>query len=97
MYEIWDAWGLEHSLIVDVIRHWHGSASNVSGPPIRCSEQSWWLSFLIRSCECVLRKNDSQLPSTAIANAPIYVPIDEQGKEYRLLGRIRKRSRDLWP
>ena len=83
--ENWDSWGLEYFFMYVGTRHWQGSASNISGPAIHCSEQSSgceWLPFASLHVPCELQR---QSPTTATTNVPFNGPTNELNESHHLV------------
>ena len=87
--------GLRHLLNYDGTFHWHGSASNVSGPALRAVNNLVSLLVSLSPHIRVLCANKSRLPTIAAAYAPVYGPTAEQASESRLISRFRERNREL--
>ena len=87
--------GLRNLLNYDGTFHWHGSASNVSGPALRAVNNLMSLLVSLSLHIRVLCANESRLPTIAAAYAPMYGPIAEQASKSRLISRFHKRNRDL--
>ena len=86
---------LENFLMYDETHLWQGSAFNVNGYAIPCSEQFSVFEFLPLAPVRVLCELQSRLPSSAAANIPFKRPADELNESCRLLRRPRERGRDL--
>ena len=84
--------GLRHLLNYDGTFHWHGSASNVSGPALRAVNNLVSLLVSLSPHIRVLCANKSRLPTIAAAYAPVYGPTAEQASESRLISQFRERN-----
>ena len=72
----------------DGIFHWHGSASNVSGPAVGVVNNLVSLRVILSLCIRVLCANERRLPTIAASYAPIYGPTTEKASESRIIRRL---------
>ena len=77
--------GLRHLLNYDGKFHWHGSASNVSGPAVGVVNNLVSLRVSLSPRIRVLCINERRLPTIAADYAPVYELTAEQASESRLI------------
>ena len=89
-----ESYGLRHLLNYDGIFHWHGSASNGSGPAVGVANNLVSLCVRLLPCIRVLCANERQLPAIAAAYAPVYGPTTEQASDSHLIRQFHEWNRD---
>ena len=87
--------GLRNLLNYDGTFHWHGSASNVSGPAFRAVNNLVPLLVSLSRHIRVLCTNERRLPTIAAAYALIYRPTAKQASESHLISLFHEWNRDF--